>query len=448
MREDLQIHLEPRSPGRVRTGHAEGRGEVWGRRHRLSRLAQACGALFLLLLLALEAHAGTPRVVVLSWDGIRFDYIERAPTPALDRMRREGVEAERLVPVFPSSTFPSHVSLATGAFPDRHGIVGNVFRDPERGIFRYSDEADWLEAEPIWVAAERQGLRTATFFWVGSDTDWHGVGATYRRTPFDEAVPESEKVDQILAWLDLPEEEAPSLILSWWHGCDGVGHKWGPEDRRVAEQLERQDRELARLFDGLDQRSAWSDTTLMLVSDHGMVEADRAIDLKSVLAKGGVEAAVVNGGGMAHIYLQRYSERSRALEILGDLPAVRAYAAELLPLRLRAYHPSRTGHIVVLAEPPHLFEKRRRGWDRFKVGTWRFLRGPTGAHGFDPELPEMGAVFLALGRGVPAGERIGPQRAVDVAPTVARLLGIDPPRHAEGRPIPGIGPAPRERAAE
>jgi predicted AlkP superfamily pyrophosphatase or phosphodiesterase len=385
--------------------------------------------------------------VVLSWDGVRFDYLERAPTPALDRMRRKGVEAERLIPVFPSSTFPSHVSLATGAYPDRHGIVGNVFRDRDRGIYRYSDEADWLEAEPIWVAAERQGLRTATFFWVGSDTDWRGIGATYRRTPFDETVPESEKVDQILAWLDLPEEEAPSLILSWWHGCDAVGHKWGPDNRRIGEQLERQDRELLRLLDRLDQREAWSDTTLLLVSDHGMVEADRAIDLASVLAGGGIEAAVINGGGMAHVYLGTASDRSRALEMLEALPEVQAYAAESLPLRLRAYHPSRTGDIVVLTKPPYLFEKLR-GWERFKVGTWRLLRGPTGSHGFDPELPEMGAIFLAMGRGVPPGIRVGPQRAVDVAPTIARLLGIEPPRDAEGRPIPEIKPAPRGRAAQ
>jgi predicted AlkP superfamily pyrophosphatase or phosphodiesterase len=291
------------------------------------------------------------------------------------------------------------------------------------------------------VTAERQSVRAAVFFWVGSDTDWHGVGATYRRTPFDEAVPESEKVDQILAWLDLPEDRAPSLILSWWQGCDGVGHKWGPENRRISGQLAQQDRELARLLDGLDAREAWSTTTVVLVSDHGMVEVDRAIDLKSLFEKSGLRAEVINGGGMAHLYLERPADRERVLELLGELPGVRAYAGESLPEHLRAYHPRRSGDVIAVAEPPHLFE-RLRGWDRFKVSTWRTLRGPTGAHGFDPELPEMGALFRAMGRGVPAGVRIGPQRAVDVAPTVARLLGIDPPRHAEGRPIPGIGSEP------
>jgi predicted AlkP superfamily pyrophosphatase or phosphodiesterase len=384
---------------------------------------------------------------MLSWDGIRFDYLDRAETPALDRMRGEGVEAESLISVFPSSTFPSHVSLATGTYPDRHGIVGNVFRDRDRGIYRYSDDASWIEAEPVWVTAERQGRRAAAFFWVGSDTDWRGIGPTYRKTPFDESVPESEKVDQILEWLDLPEGRAPALIVAWWHGCDAVGHKWGPENRRIADQLQRQDRELARLLEGLDARDAWSTTTLLIVSDHGMAEADQAIDLRSFLETEGVRAQVINGGGMAHVYLETPADRKRVLEILGGLTGVRAYAGDSLPPHLRAYHPSRTGDIVALTEPPYLFE-HLRGWERFKVGTWRRLRGPTGAHGYDPELEKMRAVFLAMGRGVRPGTRLGPQRAVDVAPTVTRLLGIDPPLHSEGHPIPGIRAAPPRRSSD
>ena len=127
----------------------------------------------LLLLVALQlavvpcaaaADAAAPIVIVLSWDGMRHDFPERADTPALDRMERDGARGT-LVPVFPSNTFPNHVSLATGTHPDRHGIVGNRFTDRERGRYSYSSDASWIQAEPVWIAAERQGVRAATFFW-------------------------------------------------------------------------------------------------------------------------------------------------------------------------------------------------------------------------------------------------------------------------------------------
>src|SRR5262249_52141177 len=214
-------------------------------------------ALFVLAALALfgaellapgPTFATDPVVILLSWDGVRYDYPDRATLPALSPMAREGVRAERLPPVFPPNTFPNHVALATGTYTDRHGILDNQFRDRGRGFFSYDNGASWLEAEPLWVTAERQGVRAAVFFWVGSETDWQGIGASYRKAPFDGTVGEEEKVGQILAWLDLPPNERPGLIMSWWHGTDRVGHQKGPDDPDVLTQLEDQDRYLARLL--------------------------------------------------------------------------------------------------------------------------------------------------------------------------------------------------------
>ena len=223
----------------------------------------------LLLLVAWTVRAAEAVVILLSWDGVRHDMPDRARTPALDRVAQSGTHAA-LRPVFPTNTFPNHVSLATGTFVDRHGIVGNVFEDRERGRYRYSNDASWIEAEPIWAAAERQGVRAASFFWVGSETDWRGRGASYRRAPFDTKIGEDEKVDQILAWLDLPAAERPGLIVSWWHGADHAGHERGPDHADVVRALERQDVQLLRLLEGLDVRGAWDETTLIIVSDHGM----------------------------------------------------------------------------------------------------------------------------------------------------------------------------------
>lgn len=398
------------------------------------------GALALALLLLLPAGAGgaddAPLVLLVSLDGVRHDYLERTALPGLARMAREGARAERLVPPFPSNTFPAHVSLATGTHPDRHGIVDNRFEDPERGRFDYSGDASWLEAEPLWAAAERQGVPSAVFFWVGSETPWHGVAASLLRTPFDPQVPESAKVDQLLAWLDLPPPERPRLLMAWWHGADRAGHRYTPASAAVTDALREQDAQLVRLQRGLDARGLWPRTTLLVVSDHGMATSTRRVNASAALADAGIAAHVEGGGGTVLVYLERPERSADAARVLGELPFVTAWPRDALPERLRARNP-RTGDVVALAELPARFAGRATLAER--VLAW--LGRPFGAHGYDPEQSEMSGILLALGRGVPPGGQLGRVHAIDVAPTAAALLGIEPPAASEGRallPTPGL----------
>ena len=390
------------------------------------------------------ADAVDPTVIVLSWDGVRFDGIDRAgPLPALRRIERQGARATALVPAFPSITFPSHIALATCAPADRHGIVANRFLDPERGLFDYAADAGWIEAEPLWVAAEAQGVRTATYFWVGSETPWHGVAPSLRVAPFDASVPESAKVDRILAWLDLPPDERPRLVMSWWHGSDHAGHRAGPRSRAVAEALREQDAQLARLLAGLDARDAWPHTTLFVVSDHGMIAGGRWIDLRGILREAGLAVRVIHAGPVAHVHLVGEESAERVLARIASIDGVHGYRLRELPRRYRYAHPTRVGQVVVLADPPIVFSGAGR-LERLgrRVATW--LGQEQGVHGYDArDVPGMKGIFLALGRGIAAGARPGDVDALDVAPTVASLLGIRPPRGCEGRALELAGPGVR-----
>jgi predicted AlkP superfamily pyrophosphatase or phosphodiesterase len=385
--------------------------------------------------------ATRPVVVLLSLDGVRHDYPERGGLPAFARMMREGARAEALVPVFPSTTFPNHVSLATGTYPDRHGIVANRFLDPELGEFDYGNDARFLDAEPLWAAAERQGVRAAVFFWVGSETDWRGVGASHRKAPFDSAVRERDKVEQILAWLDLPEPERPGLVMSWWHGADSMGHRFGPDAAPTMRQLRGQDAELLRLIEALDARDAFAFTTLLVVSDHGMIAVTETLDAGAVLEAAGIRARVLQGGAYAHVHLHDPGEREAAVAALAAVPGVSAMAAEEIPEALRCRHPTRNGHVVAFTDPPRMLSRASGNlarWTRVRAA----VGSAVGTHGYDPAVhPEMDGILLAMGRGVAPGARLGRVRAIDVAPTAARLLGIAPPRHAEGTPIAGLGEA-------
>ena len=401
---------------------------------RLARLALAF-ALALAVSRAGTARAeDRPVVILLSWDGTRHDYPERVKTIALARMQREGTRAARITPVFPSSTFPNHVSLATGTYVDRHGVIANSFKDRAGRKFNYSNDASWIEAEPLWIAAERQGVRAATFFWVGSETDWRGQGASYRVKPFDASVGEAAKVDQILAWLDLPASERPGLIMSWWHGCDHIGHEEGPNSPNIAVQLAAQDAQLARLFAGLDERKAWPNTTVIVTSDHGMAEVTGVVDAVGPLDGEGIRARTDFGGGDGQVYLATPSQREAALASFAKTAEIRAYTSESLPPAYRSFFAGRSGDLTLVAAPPLVLGRPNAA--RKALGpVSRMLGHVTGAHGFDPDLPDMGAIFFALGREVPAGEKLGTVRAIDVAPTVAALLGIEPPAQSEGRAL-------------
>jgi Type I phosphodiesterase / nucleotide pyrophosphatase len=385
--------------------------------------------------------AARPVVILLSFDGVRHDYLERDVLPAFDRIAREGARAESLLPVFPSTTFPNHVALATGAPADVHGIVANRFLDAKLGEFDYANDARFLDAEPLWAAAERQGVPAAVFFWVGSETDWRGVGARYRKAPFDGRVGEEAKVAQILAWLDLAAGERPGLVMSWWHGADEAGHRHGPDAEETHEALRAQDRVLGTLLTGLDARHAWDETTLLIVSDHGMTTYTKSVDVGAVLDEAGVRARVIPALATAQIHLAWPEQAGRAVEILRAIPGLSAWGREEVPEALRYRNP-RVGDVVALADPPLALLPGNDLAARLGALT-RPFGGALGAHGYDPARhPDMRGIFVALGRGVPKGARLPRVRAIDVAPTVARLLGIAPPAQSEGRPIAGIAPPP------
>ncbi|MGI8560246.1 MAG: ectonucleotide pyrophosphatase/phosphodiesterase, partial [Luteimonas sp.] len=126
---------------------------------------------------------GPRSVLLVSLDGFRAGDLDRGLTPVLSRLATDGVRAEWLTPSYPSLTFPNHYTMVTGLRPDRHGIIHNTMRDDGLGTFKLSNreavgDGRWWQGEPIWVAAERAGLRTATLFWPGSEAAVGGIRPT------------------------------------------------------------------------------------------------------------------------------------------------------------------------------------------------------------------------------------------------------------------------------
>src|SRR5262249_8642064 len=194
----------------------------------------------------------SPLLILISIAAYRPAYLDRAYSPVLAELAASGVRAKGLRPVFPTLTYPNHYTIVTGLYPDQHGIVNNTMRDPVLGSFSPPDHAAntdgrwWDRAEPIWVTAQRQGLRTASVYWPGTQAEIRGVRPTYWQA-FDPNVPPDARVDQVLAWLDLPSEERPAFVSLYFEQADVAAHSYGPDSLQLNEALVTIDAALGHL---------------------------------------------------------------------------------------------------------------------------------------------------------------------------------------------------------
>jgi predicted AlkP superfamily pyrophosphatase or phosphodiesterase len=370
-----------------------------------------------------------PRAVVLvSLDGFRPDYLERPAAVRLRDLAAHGVRARWLRPVAPTLTFPNHYTIVTGLYPAHHGIVGNTMRDPAIGRpFSLGDslavrDPRWWGGEPIWVTAERQGRRTAAFFWPGSEAPIKGRHPSWYRR-YDPAVPNGARVDQVLAWLRLPADSAPALVLLYLGDVDQAGHAQGPDAPQVDSAIARVDTAIGRLEDGLAASGLADSVDLLIVSDHGMAEVkpDHLIFLDDYLDPATIEVTEwaptlpvrPRDGDVERVY--------RALA--GRNPHLTVYHRADLPARFHYDSTPRLAPIVALAD---------EGWLVTTHARARTAPPPRGMHGYDPELPSMRALFLARGPSFRPGLVVPAFENVHLYPLLAALLGVRP-APADGR---------------
>ena len=366
--------------------------------------------------------ARSATLVLVSLDGFRWDYLDRGLTPNLTRLAAEGVRAEAMVPVFPTKTFPNHYTIVTGRYPAGHGIVGNAFTAPDVGA-RYSlrdrsavRDARFYLAEPIWVAAERQGRRTAPLFWPGSEAAIDGVSPSYA-LPFDDGMPDSARVRRLLGWLDLPADRRPTFLTLYSSAVDDAGHEYGPEAAETDHAIARVDTLIGQLAAGLGERSRGHEMNLVIVSDHGMAATgpDRVIRLDDYVAPEAMRVDEISP--LLTAWPAPGLEDSVYLG-LKRAPRLAVYRRTELPARFHLRGSRRIAPIVAVAE---------EGWTlapRPPPGAARPI--PLGNHGYDDSLSTMWGIFIAHGPAFRRGITVPAFRNIHVYPLLAKVLRISP----------------------
>lgn len=372
-----------------------------------------------------------PTLILVSIDGFRWDYPDLFDTPAIDRLVQSGVRAEALVPAFPTLTFPNHYTIATGLYPGDHGIVANNFPSRDRTRwYQYKrretvQDGRWYGGEPIWVAAERAGMVSAAFFFVGTEAAVGGVQPSYWRA-FDAQVPGIDRVDQVLRWLALPAASRPHMITLYFEDVDVASHAYGPESRENLRAVRHVDAYLDRLMQGIAALPVSDNVYVVLVSDHGQstykqnarpfVLGDH-VDLKGI--------ATVDGGSLSFLFFNK-PDRRRAASIRDVVNNKwqhgKVWLRNEAPSEWHVADDSRFPDLIVLADPQQAVLSERKA-------SYKLLAGN---HGWDPSFEDMHGIFIATGPRLPQGERIGRINSVDIYPLMLEILGL-----SNGRPLDG-----------
>ncbi len=371
-----------------------------------------------------------PPLIVVSFDGFRWDYLDRGLTPSLSRLAAGGVRAQALVPSFPTKTFPNHYTLVTGLFPAHHGIVDNTIRDPATGaLFHGSDtlavrDPRWWGGEPLWVTAERQGGRAAAMFWPGSEAPIGGVLPTYWRR-YDARLPDSLRVDQVLAWLDLPAAQRPSVLLVYLSDADDVGHRDGPDAPRMADAIRQLDAMIGRLVDGLRIRGLEGAADVVIVSDHGMaaIDTSRVVVLDDYLDP---KAIILLTAGPFLAFDPRPGLEDSAARAVARIPHAHVYRRAETPERWRYRDNPRIAAFVGVADAGWQVVERLPLEIRPQLFTG-------GSHGYDPADSAMHGILIATGPAFRHGVVLGAVGNVHVYDLLCRAAGLTPARN-DGSP--------------
>jgi predicted AlkP superfamily pyrophosphatase or phosphodiesterase len=354
--------------------------------------------------------------VIVSLDGCRWDYPQWYDTPFLDSLAQVGVESQ-LIPSFPSKTFPNHYTLATGLYPDHHGIVANSFLDPATGRhFSLSDtkaktDPSFYGGEPIWVTAQRQGLHTAVFYWPGSDVKICGTEPDLFYKYDDKPhLTFEQRADGIVSQLSKPEGKRPDLIMAYMEQPDAFGHTYGPQSKMTRKAVQQMDSLLHSIYQRIQQLPCAKETNFIVVSDHGMayIDSNHFVPIKSRLKDSWVKA--LEGSLPCNIFATEGCADS-IYQALKHLDHAKVWKRKEVPAYLHYGSNPREGDVVVLPDLGYVVVE----------GTFE----PGGNHGFDPTLQDMHAVFRAVGPDL-KHVHIPYINNVDVYPLLCKLLGIKP----------------------
>nr|VZI39589.1 unnamed protein product [Spirometra erinaceieuropaei] len=377
------------------------------------------------------------KVVLVSLDGFRHDYIEMAKekgrnVSAFEEIARDGFRAE-VQNVFITITFPTHYSIATGRYVENHGLYNNQYRDPKfKESFSYKNatqqmDPKWLEYnnnEPIWLTNQRHGSRSCVFYWPGSNQPYNGKYPFATSGLYSDYPTFQYRVDRLMDWMTQDEFTFCAL---YFNEPDKSGHAHGPNSTEVLKAIELVNDGIAYLLQKIKSHPKLNGKVdLIVTADHGMTyipETNRINLYEAVNSsryRGNISPPVV---GM----WPRGNDTADSLYddvINHNFSHITVYRKETIPEKYHYGRSYRMPDILVVADPGYLIKVNE---DYFKDHP------PFGMHGYDNSFREMHPFLVASGPGIKQMNEIQTFHQVDIYPLICSLLGLQRPNVIDGR---------------
>ncbi len=390
---------------------------------------------FLVYLLVLSSllTAQQPYVLLISFDGFRWDYLDRGITPNIDKFYSDGVRALTFRPAFPSKTFPNHLSIITGMYPENHGIITNHFENPfTNEVYKLADrnavrDADWYLGEPFWVTAKRNGIRTASFYWPSSSVLDSNYSPNIYKI-YDQDVPYKSRVDTVAKWLQQPYPKRPHFITLYFSETDTYGHRYGPGSGKINDAIKDLDNIVGYLREKLEKIGMFDSLNVIIVSDHGMtdISKDKIINVEKLLE--GFDVEYSNSGPLMMIKPKKKDIR-KVYEILKkNENHFKTYFKEDVP---EYFHFSNHPFIspIVLVADLHWSLVNNQIVELYMAND----KDNKGNHGYDNHALDMHGIFIARGPAFKRAYRTGTLWNVDVYPLLCKIFGIYPRSNIDGK---------------
>lgn len=372
-----------------------------------------------------------PYVILISFDGFRWDYPDRGLSPNIELMKENGVAASSLRPCFPSKTFPNHYAIVTGMYPENNGLIANSMYDPyHHRKYALSDsvavkDGRWYLGEAFWETAERNGITTASYFWPGSE-----MNPAYRRPTYfehyDHAKPLQDRVEGIIHWLTLPLNQRPHFLTLYMERTDDNGHHYGPESKEVNEAIRLQDNMLGLLFSELKRINLFDSTNIILVSDHGMsgVSKTRMVNIEKILED--YKVHYQQGGPIMFIQPKADEVEEVYNRLLKKEEHYNVYTKENIPAR---FHFSKNPFI------PEIILSADLGWSLTTNSSEKYMMSMAdgATHGWDNNLMDMQGIFFAMGPAFKKGYQVATVNNIDIYPLLCKIFNISPRSNVDGK---------------
>ncbi|MCH2449879.1 MAG: ectonucleotide pyrophosphatase/phosphodiesterase [Gracilimonas sp.] len=381
----------------------------------------------LILFTAIGCNTNRPdadKLLLISFDGFRYDYLSKTDTPNFDKLVENGVISEGLIPIFPSKTFPNHYAIATGLYPENNGFVGNNMYDPEMDAhFTIRDREavenpDWYEGEPIWNTAEKEGKKAGTMFWVGSEAPIQDMRPTHWKV-YDQSIGDSARIDTVVKWLSYDNPKQVDLATLYFHFVDSQGHWYGVDSPEVISAIERADGLLGYLMERMDETQLTGKTNTLIVSDHGMADLsrDRIVVLDDMIDPDDLEVIAYSPALMANVKDGKLDEVYSALK--QNEENFKVYRKDEIPDRYHLKNNPRVPDLLLVADVGYTINSQEYFDEREDY--------PSGAtHGFDNLEKEMHGIFIANGPDFKSGYKMKAFENIHLYELMAHLLNITP----------------------